>query len=227
MKLAVTASALACLVVWPIAARAQTINIVNPHFDEDPYDSIHWASNGAGNHYPDPFIVPHGWMGVGSVNVNYFESSNAAYPLGLPDGSYAVVCGPGLGSLYQDTDAKLAAGQTYTLTVDVGDRADYGGAGSIAINAVNGSSVTTLASKYDFAAPGTFDTVTVTYTATAADPYLGQTLEVWLGYAAGANQDQASFQDVRFSSAATPEPFTMALCAAGLGLAVARRRRRA
>lgn len=235
MKLAITASALACLVAWPIAAGAQPtgVNLINnPQFSENPVDYSTWSSGGYGNYYPSGFIVPDGWTGVESVNVNYFSANSASYPK-VPVASYAAVCGTTqtpAGYLYQNisyqnNEVTLEAGYTYTLTVDFGNRSDYGGVGLIEINAVNGSTVTTLASADVSAGAGAFETWKVPYIATAGNLYLGQTLQVWLGAASSPSQNQADFENVRFSAATTPEPFTLALCAGGLGLAMARRRK--
>jgi hypothetical protein len=183
--------------------------LVNGSFENPAYDST-WITNSGGS-FPFPNVIPPGWQGSGEVNVN--RPSVLAFPGGAPDGVQTGVVGDNLGAgiLVQDVAAVVTAGTTYKLTADVGSRADFTGSGSVTLETVGGNVLATSGSVSP--TPGTFDEVTLSYTALSGNPYLGDGIRVVLLRTAG---HQANFDAVQLTATSTPEPASLALCGVGL-----------
>jgi hypothetical protein len=99
----------------------------------------------------------------------------------------------GTGSMSQVLSDVLTAGTTYTLMVDVGDRADAGFPGySVALYA--GGAL--LAQENSLVLSSEWDTSTVTYAATGAEVGIGQPLEIRLQ----SLGDQTQFDNVRLTA---------------------------
>lgn len=123
------------------------------------------------------------------------------------------------GGVYQDTGI-LLANTAYTLTVAIGSRADRINSPGI-ISLYNGTDTTgtLLASGGGLpATQNTFQDYSVTFTTGAT---VTGDLTVGLSVV-GAGTIQADFDNVRLTTAAVPEPSTVALCLLG-GLGVAGR----
>jgi hypothetical protein len=161
------------------------------------------------------------WTESGS---GYF--GQLTFPVGtffnsLPTPTVAFVTG---GMLSQDAGA-VQAGETYTLSVDVGTRLDEPNTASIAL-LVNG---VTYAGSGTSPTPGNWSTYTATYTALAPD--VGAQIYVELigsGYEANFTDVQLTDNGGAFSSGddAVPEPSTLALALAGAAAVYIGKRRR-
>jgi hypothetical protein len=121
--------------------------------------------------------------------------------------------GTGLGS--------FMAGASYNLTVAIGSRADVAGSDVQAIGLLaGGNAIGVVASGHP--AAGTFNDITVTYTATNADA--GKAIGITLAaLSLGGQPQQASFDNVRLSFdtgvSSTPEPGSASLLGIGAALA--------
>jgi predicted ATPase len=164
--------------------------LVNGSFEQDRPGPL-WITNDAGM-FALPFIVPTGWKGDGSVNVN--APSYAAFSRGIPDGTNTAVVGDHTrnGRLYQDVDAMLLPGATYILSAWVGNRISYGGGGRIVLETAGGR---LLAASEPISPPeGAFVQVTLSFTAGIEADESGEQLRVVLERTHGM---QANFDDVR------------------------------
>jgi hypothetical protein len=135
------------------------------------------------------------------------------YPVGaVPDGNNVVYNNDTNIHIFQVTSHLLGVGG-YTLQVDIGNRADGFTMQGYKVQLRAGGAV--LAEDNDSLnpAPGTFLTSTLQYTATAADPQLGEALEIRLIFLAGS---QANYDHVRLDGPLSiPEPGTLGVL--GLG----------
>ena len=123
------------------------------------------------------------------------------------------------GSLTQTLATTLLNNTQYTLSVDVGDRADTA-LGSFAVQLLAGSNVIGTALGVT-PSNGSFSTYTVSYFAGAADPFFGLALGIQLvGNNAYASGYQVNFDNVRLDAvtAPIPEPEIYAMMGLGLGL---------
>ncbi len=135
------------------------------------------------------------------------------------------------GSRFQTLSDVLTANMVYSLTVAVGNRNDVTMA-SYLFTLEAGSTVLATASgpPNGIPADGDFNDVTITYTALAGDPLLGQALTIRLTHISGANDVHALYDNVRLDASAqqtgdVPEPGSVILCVAGLAAFGLRRRR--
>jgi hypothetical protein len=182
---------------------------------------------------PLGFGDPGGVNATGSFGV--FKPSSVQYPSGVPGGvNIAYLYGTTYGtSISQVLGATLLANDTYTLTVDIGRRADNNGgcngfnaaleAGGAVLNslvAVGNASCNSLTG-------GNFTQFTLTYNSGASPAQLGAPLEIVLsGNGSGSSIETAEidFDNVvlsdTLSSSSVPEPGTFgavgAMLAAGI-----------
>jgi|GEM_PF-6239688 len=150
--------------------------IINGNFETDRSDQL-WITN-RGGMFAHPFLVPFGWKGVDSVNINV--PTFAVFPNGIPSGTNVAAVGDHTlsGRLFQDVDAVLTSQTTYTLTAWIGNRLDYSGSGRITLETVSGQ---ILADSSEVEPPkGTFQQVHLTFTADDTTPCLGEGLRVGL-----------------------------------------------
>lgn len=203
---------LSILVLGSIAGPARAdITVLNPSFEVTNPLTISCGSGCAYNFGPIPDWTLTGNGGSWQPNATY-------YNLPLPDGS--IVAYSNGGTISQTLATSLAANTTYTLSVDVGHRldgfvTDYSialAAGGVVQNSFGGS---------NGAIPiGTFADETVTFTtgATVAPGDLTIVLT--------SDGSQADFDNVRLTASTVPEPSSLSLLAAALGIMFLALRRR-
>ena len=129
--------------------------------------------------------------------------------MGIPDGVNVAYSNGG--TISQVLSATLTPG-TYTLLVDIGSRLDeplVANGGVYIVELLAGGTILAEDNNTLKPAPGTFLTSTVTYTASANDPLLGQSLEIRLVNPIGAAQN--NYDDVRLSLSSVPEPTSVLL----------------
>jgi hypothetical protein len=125
---------------------------------------------------------------------------------------HSFLCGPPQGNqvaytngapLTQVLTATLQSGVEYTLRVEVGRRLDCCVMVDYAVQLYAGGVLLAEDPGLLDPTPGTFETSTVTYTAPAGHPALGQPLEIRLVRVAGV---QANFDDVRLDTGEPSQP---------------------
>ena len=219
-----TVALLSCTLFTGPQADGSTIVVLNPSFE---------APSLALGQYTNDGTIP-GWvLSIGSAGVlrptaNQYNGGNAVGgspsdpAVGIPDGSN--VGWSNGGTISQMLTEVLSPG-TYTLLVDIGHRLDTAFPG-YAIQLLAGGTLLAQDDSTLSLDPGTFATSTVTYTASAGDPLLGQSLEIRLI----SSDVQMNYDNVRLSvgTSAVPEPssvFMLGLGAFGLiGVTIRRRR---
>jgi hypothetical protein len=230
MKNLIITSLSRCLflaVALGLAVHAKANLVVNGSF-ENPTPNPSWYF---GN--PDgPFIIGSvpGWTtGYGHTGVWQPNIAGGQTFGSLPGGTQAGWASEGgeLSMMYQDLALTITAGQTYDLSLFIGNRKNlgttYGMLGGGWAELVSSGGTVLASSGNVFATPGTFQGVNLSYTAAAGSSMLGQTLRIELG---NSERSQASFDNVVVRT--VPEPFTMALmgCSAIAGFARARRKKK-
>ena len=198
------------------AHAAKNIPVLNPSF-ELPGDNANFT------HGPEGAYLKFNcddWNGSGIFAV--FAPNTRPYPNGIPDAKQVGVVGDetGSGALFQDVPATVQIGQTYMLSVAVGNRADYSGSGLVNLETTGGAILASSGTVTP--ALGAFQQVTLNYTVTENDPFVGQGLRIYLTRSGG---NQTNFDNVKLTSVPAPG----ALLVSVLGLvpgAVAFRRRR-
>lgn len=184
-----------------ISACAAAIVVNNANFDVLPAGGLTFQSQLA-TYSVGP--IP-GWSESGPGPTGQFDP-NGMYFNSMPDGP--TIAYSNGGTIYQDVGT-VEAGDTYTLSVDIGERTDRPETGSadLLIDGVTYAAVGTPA------AAGGWSTYTVTYSALPND--VGASIYIQL-ISTGA---QADFTDVQLTDPSVPEPASAALvgvCFAGL-----------
>ncbi len=157
-----------------------------------------------------------------NANAGVFRPTAINYPGGVPDG-VNVGYSSASAAIDQVLSATLAANTTYTLSVDIGNRLDGPHNDGYTIQLLAGGTLLNGTTVLPSPALGSFVAATDTYKAGAADPLLGQPLEIRLISVATG---QTSFDSVSLIATPVPEPTGLALLAtAAAGVVIARRRR--
>ena len=220
-KIMMRLAAIAGLALASSANAATTITVLNASFEDTDV-----ADGTAG-------ATPASWTGTGAVGTQDFNTSGATghLPVATDGEQHAYTNGTnnGLGTLSQVTGHTIVAGETYTLTVDVGQVHAFSGSeariwffgdtGGVGTNfAENAGIVANNQGLY-------LVDQTVTFTAGAGEA--GQSLGVAIS--GGTNTDpgtrQVLFDNVRLEFDVVPEPSSAALLGLG-GLALIFRRRK-
>lgn len=184
-----------------------------------------------------------GWTFDGEGGYGVWDPTSASFSDGIPDGTYVGwLNGQGQGiAISQTLDWYVSANNTYTLLVDIGNRADNQDTvlfPNYSIDLLAGDSII-ASSTFVEPAEGAFNTVQVVYTALDGDAFIGQALAVRI-WSAGV---QLNFDNVRLTNdaieqifdgpgegengaAPVPEPSTLVLLGLGiLGVAGLTRRK--
>jgi len=235
LAMMVTISALA------LTATASPISLVNGDFEympahapiTAPYDSVHYSvytvTGTEGGYYWS--TVP-GWTNTGDNGAQTLVGARSTYSADVKaaHGS-AMYISNWFDSAWvsQTTSATFEAGKTYTFSIDVGNAPGYNrfyandATADIAFMTADGGTLQSLA--VDNTNIGTFQTFSVSYTATADDagkPVIvgfrktSDTAHWWL--------DAIDFDNAAVDVTAVPEPATLSLIVLG-GLAMLKRRK--
>lgn len=160
-----------------------------------------------------------GWEHDGGAGFGGVWIPGSGYTMPVPDGNSIGFLSRG--SIWQDTNHQIEANNTFTLSLDIGNRSDLVGLPDYEVSLMAyGPTDTVLASSGALIpGEGLFSTLTLSYTALLGDLNIGKNLGVEI-YSGGS---QLNFDAVRLSNDAhnpVPEPATMLLFGSGLiGLA--------
>lgn len=205
-----------CCTTVPVFA--DTIAITNPSFETvDPLHPLNQPC-GAGCFFnAGPGSIP-GWTLTGAGGL--FQPGTAGFFTSpVPNGS--IVAYDNGGTISQVLSATLSANTTYALSVDVGRRVDAG-LTSFTIDLFAGSTLLNfLTVSNSTIALGSFAPELLTFT-TGANPLPGSLAIEF----SNSSPVQVDYDNVTLSATSVPEPGSLALLAAGLGLAFFVLRRR-
>ncbi len=200
-----TAAVTAFLGLAATSAMAGSILVNNNNFSTLPKNGLN-DKNTLGP-YSESVGIPD-WTATGATG----QWDPSGVVLGLPAGATAVAYSNGP-TISQTVTPTVVAGDTYTLTVDLGDRSDtkpFGGGADLLIGGITYDATGTPV-------VGGWSVYTATFTGDAADA--GDAITIQLTDSLSGKQ--SDFSDVALSfvdppPAPTPEPGTLSL--AGLGL---------
>lgn len=183
-----------------------------------------------------------GWILSGGGITGVFDPNNDFFP--NTTGSDGDVPPPGEGDqiafifigqgnspgvLTQTTGEVIAANTTYTLSAAVGQAIESLGRpfAGYEISLLAGSTVLQSEADQLVPAPGTFETVDVSFTTGATDPSIGQPLTIWLATTtnSAAEIDETFFDSVQLTATPVPEPVTSVAAIAFAALMLRRRQK--
>ncbi len=187
------------------------ISIENAGFEvpalEDGEFTVLQAIPGWQPYDPDSLIAPDG------TDVGAFNPLVAQYPNDIPGGAnvgYAFSVDPlgaGVVGLSQTLDELLHPGTSYSLQVEVGNPTgidqfgtDYTGFPGYRVELLAGNTVLATDNSTLNIAEGTFGTSTVSYTAAATDPFLGEQLGIRLINPVQGSGFEVDFDNVRLTA---------------------------
>jgi len=212
---------LACASFAPGTASASLITVNNQSFEILPDGGLPIPYPGGGHFSEGP--IP-GWTNTqtdgatGQYQPGAIPGAEYNY---LPDGiTFAYSNG---GTISQTVGATVNAGDVYTLSVDIGNRADLpGGLGTVDL-LVDGVQYAATGTQ---AASGGWSVYTAIYTGLSADAGDSITIELH-GSSGQGDFDNVVLDDSPGPGSPTPEPGTAGVLGAGLGslMRVVRRRR--
>jgi hypothetical protein len=213
-KLLVGILTLLCAMLFVSNAFADVVPVSNPSFETLPAGGLPIGC-GTGCNF-DQNVVPPGWMFTpGTTNLGLFGQlqpgppTTTTYFNSVPNGSTVAWSDEGGSIIYQNVGTTPGAGVVYTLTVDIGARADTGA------NLFEGTAdlmigTTVCAATGTTPSPGNWSTYTATCTSTeAGDPIVIQL---------NSSGSQGDFDNVMLTdnnSSTTPEPASFFLMGSG------------
>jgi hypothetical protein len=202
----------ALTVCFTTPAFADTIAVSNPSFEITNPLTLPCGVGCTFNPGPIP-----GWTltGLGGS----FHPNGSFFSLPLPDGS--IVAYSNGGTISQTTSTSLTANTTYTLSVDVGRRFDAG-VNNFTLALYAGNTILQSLTLSNSLIPlGGFVDESFSYTSGTVLP--SGNLRIAL---TTAGPQQVNYDNVRLTASPVPEPTSLALLAAGLGLVIFVLRRR-
>lgn len=217
------------------ATSAQTVPVNNAGFEEPELSDGDFTQGSV----PGWAVSGGGITGVFDPNDQFFPgtsagSGDAVPPPGGGDQIAFIFIGDGAapGAITQATGEIIAANTTYTLSAAAGQAVESLGRPFAGYEITLLAGNTVLATEADLVtpAPGTFQTVDVSFTTGAADPNIGQPLSIRLATTtnSAAAIDESFFDSVQVTAVPVPEPAGLGLLAlGGLGLLLRRRPLRA
>jgi hypothetical protein len=194
------------------SASATAIPVTNASFETLPGGGLPFSC-GTNCAFSVDGVIP-GWTTSNTPSGEFQPGppTNTTYFNSIPDGSVIAYL-DAAGTITQSVGAVSAAGQLYTLLVDIGQRKDLAGAFIGTEQLVIGSTVINGTGAAPTA--GNWSTFTAMYITTAAD--IGQTISIQLS-SAGVEGD---FDNVRLDSSVAPVPEPMTVGLLGFGLLAA------
>jgi hypothetical protein len=195
-------------------ALAVPIAVNNASFEDDVCVDGTYTFTGTGAPCGQ-LAAPSGWSSA-AFEGGVWNPTGSSYSVPIPDGdNIAWVRG---GAIYQDVGESIMAGVTYTLEVQVGNRADLSDDGVWYLTLQDGGTILASATGQNTVSDS-FSTASVSYTALSD----GGNLVIALRY--GGEGNQVNYDDVRLykigaaeaqGGASVPEPAALVL----LGIAV-------
>ena len=218
-------------------AQAATVAIENGDF------TAGWSQNDGDFRAGHAGGTPPGWGASGGSGTGHWNPTAASFVNEAAHGGVGWAHGVGVANQSNPSMmAQKVAGHTiqantrYTLTIDVGRRADVSGAWGFEVGLLGGlldgsgelfAKLTDVTSGVTIA-PGTFGTVSLVFETGASDAFLGKELHILLGGTGiGAAFDNVMLDASPLSVSAVPEPATWAMMItgfAGVGAMIRRRR---
>lgn len=210
-------------------AQAATVALENANFNDgwSQADGDFRPGHAGGN--------PTGWGASGGSSTGHWNPTVASFANEAAHGGVGwargdgVISGTSPGALGQKVAGHtILANTRYTLTMDVGHRADGTGPFGFEIGLLGGlldgtgelfAKLTDATSGVQIA-PGTFGTVSLVFETGASDAFIGKELYILIGGTGmGAAFDNASLDASPLSVSAVPEPATWAMMIVGFGAA--------
>lgn len=210
------------------AAQAAAVAIQNADFNEG-----YWVQEDGGFRAGHAGGNPPGWGASGGSGTGQWNPTAASFASEAAHAGVGWAHGNGLsnqgsaGMIAQTLAGyTIAANTRYTLTVDVGRRADASGPFGYQIGLLGGlldgtgqifAQLSEATSGVDID-PGAFGKVTLVFETGADNPFIGKQLSILLGGTGiGAAFDNASLDAAPLQVSAVPEPATWAMMIAGFG----------
>lgn len=160
--------------------------------------------------------------GAGNFGVERLATShfNNPYPRAT-DGQQVAYSNGGGQTFTQSMSFTLQANTQYTLSLDIGDRNDTNFTGYV-LQLFAGSTQLAIDNNSVPVPDGGWATSTITYTSSASDPLVGQTVKIQfqsLGIVSqtGEAGAQTVYDNLKLTAIAVPEPATWALLLGGAG----------
>lgn len=192
-----------------LPAFAFPVTILDPSFETQTPADGGWVSDPTRG----PYVTTiNAWDQSGSTGI--FQPTAVPYPAGLPAGNGVNVAWINSGSISQTLGAVVLADHTYTLSVDIGQRADTSDI-SYQVELLAGGVV--IASDTDGVNPlsGEWATSVVAFTPTAGDAAIGAALGIRLTRLDGL---QVNFDNILLDAAPPPVPIANTMLLFSLGL---------
>lgn len=207
---------LVCAMLYLSTAFADVVPVANPSFETLPPGGLPIGCGTNCNF--DQGVVPPGWMFTpGTTNIGLYGQlqpgppATTTYFSSVPDGITVAWSDESGSIIYQNVGTTTGAGVNYTLTVDIGARADtsanlFDGTADLMIG------TTVCAATGTMPSPGSWGVYTALCTSTeAGDPIVIQL---------NSSGSQGDFDNVHLTdslnTSATPEPASFFLMGSGL-----------